>query len=248
MRRLSFSLNGPSSQALRRRSPRSPTHPAMVSAAVAMAALYAGGHPGQIALTEPVRGSTSNGIAVVSGRVEDPGIERVALEINGSSRMVPVNDGGFQAAVPLIAGDNVVRAAPEGTLGHLFGGSNTVSIIAAIPRADIWSVLTWDGPGDIDLHLQMPDGEECDYLNKQSRLGATLDIDNTRGYGPEHIVMTKAVHGAYRLTVQYFAAAGEPARPVPWQVVLRFRDGSAREYSGVLAGPKQQSVVESFKL
>ncbi len=187
-------------------------------------------------------------IDTISGRVEDPGMERVMLEINGSGRLVPVTDGGFQAQVPLISGDNVIRAAPEGSLGHLFGDSNTISIIAAIPKADIWSVLAWDGPGDIDLHLQLPDGEECDYRNKQSRLGATLDIDNTKGYGPEHIVMTKAVHGTYRLTVQYFSAVGEPPRPVPWQVVLRLKDGPAREYSGVLAGPREQSVVESFEL
>ncbi len=60
--------------------------------------------------------------------------------------------------------------------------------------------------------------------------------------------MTKAVAGTYRLSVHYFAAAGEPSRPVPWQVVLRLKDGPAREYSGVLASPKDQSVVESFKL
>ncbi len=247
MRWLSFRLDGPSRQTLRRLRRPLP-HSALVLTAAA-AALYVGGHPGQISLTGPLDGgSTSDGIVTVSGRVEDPGLDRVALEVNGSSRTVPVADGGFQAQVPLISGENIIRAAPEGALGHLFGGSNGVSVTAAIPKADLWSVLTWDGPGDIDLHLVMPGGEECDYRNKQSRLGATLDIDNTKGYGPEHIVMTKAVPGAYRLTVQYFAAAGEPPRPVPWQVVLRLNGGPSREYSGVLASVKDQSVVESFKL
>ena len=247
MRWLSFRLDGPSSRTVQRLR-RPPPHPALILTAAA-AALYAGGHPGQISLTGPRDGaSTSDGIVTVSGRVEDPGLDRITLEVNGSSRTVPVAAGGFQAQVPLISGENVIRAAPEGALGHLFGASNAVAITAAIPRADVWSVLTWDGPGDIDLHLVMPGGEECDYRNRQSRLGATLDIDNTRGYGPEHIVMTKAVAGTYRLSVHYFAAAGEPSRPVPWQVVLRLKDGPAREYSGVLASPKDQSVVESFKL
>jgi hypothetical protein len=45
--------------------------------------------------------------------------------------------------------------------------------------------LTWDGPGDVDLHVFEPDDSHVYYQNKQGSVGY-LDVDNVYEYGPEH--------------------------------------------------------------
>lgn len=45
--------------------------------------------------------------------------------------------------------------------------------------------LTWDGAGDVDLHVLEPGGEHVYYAQKKG-LSGYLDFDNRDGYGPEH--------------------------------------------------------------
>lgn len=47
------------------------------------------------------------------------------------------------------------------------------------------ATLTWDGSGDVDLHVIEPSGNHVFYANRFGEQGY-LDIDNTRAYGPEH--------------------------------------------------------------
>ena len=52
------------------------------------------------------------------------------------------------------------------------------------PKADLTVTLTWDGLGDVDLHIDEPSGNHIYHKNREG--DGYLDIDNTKGYGPEH--------------------------------------------------------------
>ncbi|HWA56151.1 MAG TPA: carboxypeptidase regulatory-like domain-containing protein [Gemmatimonadales bacterium] len=71
-------------------------------------------------------------------------------------------------------------------------------------------VLTWGAdPSDLDAHLTGPDSTTGTrfhvYFGDQGRLDslphAALDIDNTSGFGPETITLTKQFAGVYRFSV-----------------------------------------------
>ena len=47
------------------------------------------------------------------------------------------------------------------------------------------TTLTWDGEGDVDIHMLEPGGTHVYYLNMEGSAG-TLDVDNRVANGPEH--------------------------------------------------------------
>jgi hypothetical protein len=82
--------------------------------------------------------------------------------------------------------------------------------------------LTWDGSGDVDLHLHNGNnspwfsnsgGDDCYYSNTSTTWGARLDYDNTRANGPENIrIDSPAIGMAYTVAVHnYSSAAGRTA-------------------------------------
>lgn len=74
--------------------------------------------------------------------------------------------------------------------------------------------LTWNGPGDTDLHVYEPDNTHVYYGSKLGRLGY-LDVDNTIANGPEHYFAAcsdGAVGGTFLVGVtNYQAPAGTVA-------------------------------------
>lgn len=89
--------------------------------------------------------------------------------------------------------------------------------------------LTWNGTGDLDLHLHNSNATrawyssaDTFYSNMRSAFGAALDVDNVVSYGPENIrvdtpiigeTYTVAVHNYYggagrRATVRVYCGAG----------------------------------------
>lgn len=160
--------------------------------AVAVAAVYTTGNPGQFTITTAADGgATSARFIQVQGAVENPSISAIQLHVNGAMQPVSVAGGQFSALVPLTRGENIIRASVAGSAANLVPGSNTIRVNAQIAPTDIWSALTWDGTADIDLHLVLPDGQDC-YFRRPSVGRAILDFDNTVSDGPEHIVMEKA--------------------------------------------------------
>ena len=214
---------------------------------VAGAALvYSTGNPGRITITTGLNNNTTNERFIqVQGVVENPAVHAILLDVNGASQPVSATAGRFVALVPLTHGENVIHASVAGAIANLIPGSGLIHVNARIAPADIWSALTWDGAGDIDLHLVLPDGEEC-YYRHPSASGATLDFDNKVSDGPEHIVMEKATPGKYQVRVVYYAQPG-PARGVHWSVDLRLKDGRERSnFSGVLEKPGEVQNVTAF--
>lgn len=67
------------------------------------------------------------------------------------------------------------------------------------------ATLTWDGYGDLDLHMIDPAGNECYFLNP-SVGGMVLDVDNVNGFGPENISVVNQVTGIYTVFVENFGS------------------------------------------
>ncbi|WLI75223.1 Ig-like domain-containing protein [Kosakonia sp. H02] len=71
-------------------------------------------------------------------------------------------------------------------------------------------VLTWDAlPRDLDSHLFVPVGSGTKHVQYSDRkpagADAELDIDNTKGYGPETITINTMHPGSYCYTVQRYS-------------------------------------------
>lgn len=198
--------------------------------------------PGAMRITSPSSRTTIREPSVtVTGTVENREVHEITLNVNGSPRTVPVTNGQFSSQTPLIRGENTIQA----TAGSR--SSNAVTVTAEIVRAAIWSELTWGGPGDIDFHLYLPNGDHC-YFSNKSIGGAVLDVDNQSGYGPEHITMENAPPGEYRLSVLYYSGSGETPPPVSWRVTIRLRDGEVQQsFSGTLGSVKSEQTVTSFR-
>lgn len=265
----SFRLTGLESH-LKKHRKKTRRHPQHLAQAIAAAAVHLGvvailaivavgayfvPPSGQIRITsvtaptgnQRVVSTTQEQSVVVNGMVGDPSVSRVFLVVNGVRRPVSVNHGTFQSRVGLIPGRNLIQASLDRHDRGLRGTSQAVRLTAAIPPYDVWSELTWEGLGDIDLHLVQPDGEECSFANKTTHAGATLDYDNTVQDGPEDIRVANALPGAYQLKVVYFAAPDSPPRKVPWKVTLRLRNGPVPQtYAGVLESVGEAQTVSEF--
>ena len=178
MKKLHFRLDGFTKEDSRRWKKR--THPSstavntavwttntVVWTAAIIAVIYAINHPGQIKITSPSSGTTTdNTVITVTGTVENSRVETIVLDVNGFPHTVMVNNKEFTLNVPLIRGKNTIQASVEGVASNIIGASNLVNIKANIPHFDIWTELNWDGPGDVDLHLYLPNGEHCYFREK----------------------------------------------------------------------------------
>jgi hypothetical protein len=77
-------------------------------------------------------------------------------------------------------------------------------------------VLEWDRPDDLDLHLQLPNGDEI-FFDGPCRGGlegayhASLDIDRITPSGPETITIERFVPGLYTAFVHNFSGQNEGA-------------------------------------
>jgi hypothetical protein len=116
---------------------------------------------------------------------------------------------------PYIVGDYVIRVSGTDATGRAVSCMFTVT---ARPHG-LRIQLTWDGPGDVDLHLHNGTTrtawfttDDVFYANR-SAWGASLDFDNTSASGPENISMNAPVTGmSYTIGVHNYAnAAGRTA-------------------------------------
>ena len=78
-------------------------------------------------------------------------------------------------------------------------------LVINIP-VDIRVVINWNMDNtNIDLYVIDPNGEECSWNSRQTRLGGRISADIRSGYGPEQFLLKKAAAGRYRVYVNYFS-------------------------------------------
>ena len=199
-----------------------------------------------IALTQPVFDISDPYVDQVVGTASFNGSlnyfngTEIARALNGSFSLIPFSYQGsgygtFSDLIILTTGGNGIRFYAANELGF------TISqqfVVAWQPPGDILfrATLTWDGSGDMDLHVQDPNNEHCYYSNKTIGTGF-LDVDNTTAYGPENFTCivyegNQPVPGTYHVWVHYYSGS----EPRNCTITLRANIGETYE-SVVTTGP-----------
>ena len=98
------------------------------------------------------------------------------------------------------------------------------------------ATLTWNGPGDVDLHVTEPGGSRVYFENKTGQAGY-LDVDNTVANGPEHYYAScdtsKLQEGTYTIALANYKGADGRAATVQ----IATTQGVLGTLSETLGGP-----------
>ena len=93
--------------------------------------------------------------------------------------------------------------------------------------------LIWDSEADVDLHVIEPGGKEISWEHPNGDFGGRLDVDNSKGFGPENIyweaedertgqmVKTKGPPGEYQWFVMFWGGLDGKVRPTVWKVRVK---------------------------
>jgi hypothetical protein len=94
--------------------------------------------------------------------------------------------------------------------------------------------LLWDTDADLDLHVIEPGGKEIYWEEPKGQKGGELDVDNTKGFGPENIywlveadgpgsakVKGPGPQGDYQWFVVYWGGFGGIPKPTHWKVRIK---------------------------
>lgn len=161
-------------------------------------------------------------VQMFGGYVE--GFEQITngtVEVNGITTTLIVN-GSTEFSQPILIndGDNtiIVNCYGDAENGTSVFASKEINIIGELPILDIFTELRWNTDySDVDFHLLRPGAdiedlwtsEDCYYSNESTSWGAYLDVDDTEGYGPEHITLPNVTEeGVYRLFIHYYDEDG----------------------------------------
>jgi len=106
----------------------------------------------------------------------------------------------------------------------------------AVKVGDPQFTLLWDTEVDLDLHVIEPGGKEIYWEDPKGAFGGELDVDNTKGFGPENIYWLHLVEGTdekvkgqgptgeYKWFVVYWGGFGGVPKPTKWKVRIKHAD------------------------
>lgn len=205
---------------------------------------FAGGGSIPLTFTQPVENEVPDRVVTVAGIIGAAMVRNGTLRVNGSAQGMTVDAAGFSSEVVLRSGDNQIRVAVDGADGARGCAERTIT--STTPKTSISATLTWDLDGaDVDLYVTQPDGETAYYSDRETTIGGRLDVDNTRGRGPENYFLSAAegdtiLPGAYAIRVHYFNDAQDdeetPTRAVTWRLVLLRNEGTPEETREFFSG------------
>lgn len=181
---------------------------------------------------EPAVGAievTSEGVDYVGSSTtftDNDGRFTVNVKANASAQ-VYAQGGGLYTDVPVVVNPTPSELATEGC-------TDIGDVILAYPIASI--VLTWGAtPSDLDSHFTGPDATIADtrfhvYYSGSSPQ-ATLDTDDTSGFGPEVISLLQAEPGTYVYSIHNYS--GEASGPIrdSGAIIRAFVPGGFREFA-----------------
>jgi hypothetical protein len=121
--------------------------------------------------------------------------------------------------------------------------------------------LIWNTDGvDLDLHVIEPGGKEIYWEDPKGKQGGELDVDNTKGFGPENIywlveskgpgsekVKGFGPPGVYKWFVVYWGGFGGFARPTHWQVRVKHA-GKVSVHHGKFSALNERSRTYTLKV
>ena len=121
--------------------------------------------------------------------------------------------------------------------------------------------LIWNTDGvDLDLHVIEPGGKEIYWEDPKGNKGGELDVDNTKGFGPENVywlvesdgpgsqkVKGPGPSGVYRWYVVYWGGFGGVAKPTHWQVRVKHA-GKVEVFHGKFKALNEHSRMYTLKV
>ena len=158
--------------------------------------------------------------------------------------------------------DNTNPGAGEGDGFGLarFGEGGEVIRGVAVKVGDPQFTLIWDTDADLDLHVIEPGGKEIYWEEPKGKQGGELDVDNTKGFGPENIywlvesdgpgsakVKGPGPAGQYQWFVVYWGGFGGIPKPTHWKVRIK-HDGKVTVVNGKFRALNERSRTYTLKL
>ena len=139
----------------------------------------------------------------------------------------PEPDAGARAAsrAPEAALPTTTPVPGKATASAWPGSAREASVIrgVAVKVGDPQFTLIWDTDADLDLHVIEPGGKEIYWEEPKGKQGGELDVDNTKGLGPENIYWLVESEGAGSTESQGARPAGR--LPVVRRLLGRLRRG-----------------------
>lgn len=156
--------------------------------------------------------------------------------------------GDFKLSVPLEKGANQLRFSvwgeelfnvPEEGLRYFlvqqpnnYDKKGGVILNCDVDNSVMLVTLTWDTNNtDVDLYVIDPSGDCSCYYHKKTADGGELDVDITRGYGPEHwtLLRTNTIRYGqpYKIRLHYYSDHGNG--PTNYTVKVKLYEGTDRE-------------------
>ena len=119
--------------------------------------------------------------------------------------------------------------------------------------------LIWDSDADLDLHVIEPGGKEIYWEDPKGKHGGELDVDNTKGFGPENVywlqddprfgdkVKGPGPAGEYKWFVVYWGGFGGIPKPTHWKVRIK-HEGKLTVVSGKFRALNERSRVHTLEV
>ena len=176
--------------------------------------------------------------------------------LNGSERIAEIRIGRRRLLEALTLASGALAASallpnewvkPVATQGALPSQDDTSPVLGT---GDLQVTVTWDtDESDIDTFVIEPTGEVVWYLNLSGPT-ATLDFDNTEGFGPENVFVPAggAAPGIYKVYVGFYDWDGDgPAPAITVTIRITVFDGTPameqETFTRVLTVPDYNATV-----
>jgi hypothetical protein len=213
---------------------------------------------------ESLTGGLNTALAMPAAPLEIPpsigpslsGLELAPVEPDLRFGLSKVGTGGGGAP-----NDNPGAGDGDGFGLAKFGEGGELVRGVTVKVGDPQLTLIWDKDGvDLDLHVVEPGGKEIYWEEPKGDQGGELDVDNTKGFGPENVywlvpsdgpgsekVKGPGPPGTYRWFVVYYGGFGGVAKPTHWQVRVK-HDGKVTVHHGKFRALNERSKIYTLKV
>lgn len=201
----------------------------------------------KLSITSPKKDSTyaTRNLTLSGSLINGDSIATGMVEVNGVATRMTILTGykSFSQPIVIDSGANFIHISCSGKLldGKCAFVDTTFRVNGSFGALGLWTELRWNtNSTDVDFHLLPPGATfpgslwtstDCYFSNSAPSWGGFLDVDNTAGYGPEHITIpTVKDTGTYRLFVHYYSDHTTGTTPTTAFVSVSVHGGAIRNF------------------